>query len=118
KENFELRTMKSQFVESKLLPDPPKGNIKDILLYLIRVIKENFEMKSIGKAFELARDNLRKIVLHLDCMWEMSKLANLYQRKEPNLGLSQKEKKELIEKINSWIESSSSKAIKIGPNYV
>ncbi|MFX1259856.1 MAG: hypothetical protein ACFFAN_18555, partial [Promethearchaeota archaeon] len=25
KENFELRTMKSQFVESKLLPDPPKG---------------------------------------------------------------------------------------------
>lgn len=95
--------MKSREVESKPLPQPPKGDIVEILLYLKKIIEENFEMQSIGKAFELARDNLRKIILQSDYMWEMSKYANIYQRKEASLGLGLKEKRELIKKIDDWI---------------
>ena len=36
----------------------------------------------------------------------MSKFANLYSKfEEPNLGLSQKEKSELLDKVNEWIEN-------------
>lgn len=113
-EKFELRLMKSREVESKPLPQPPKGDIVEILLYLKKIIEENFEMQSIGKAFELARDNLRKIILQSDYMWEMSKYANIYQRKEASLGLGLKEKRELIKKIDDWIsEIQRKKNIKI-----
>ncbi|MFX1259331.1 MAG: hypothetical protein ACFFAN_15865, partial [Promethearchaeota archaeon] len=105
---FELRTLKSEKVESKPLPNPPVGDIKQILLYLKKVIEENYEMCSIGKAFELARDTLRKIsfdstaVQHRN-IWEMSKYANIYLKKEPNLGLPHKDRQELIQMIDNWI---------------
>ena len=36
----------------------------------------------------------------------MGKYANLYSKfEEPNLGLSQKEKNELLDKVNTWIEN-------------
>ncbi|MBA7531102.1 hypothetical protein ES705_23313 [subsurface metagenome] len=43
------------------------------------------------------------MILHSNILWDMSKFANIYQHTEPNLGLSPKEKFELIEKINKWI---------------
>jgi len=102
-EKFELRLIKSRKVESKLLPQPPEGNIVEILLYLKKIIEEDFEMQAIGKAFELARDNLRKIILQSDYMWEMSKYANIYQKKKPNLSLPLKDKEEIIKKVDGWL---------------
>jgi len=107
-EKFELETLKSEKVEFKPLPNPPKADIKQILLYLKKVIEENYEMRSIGQAFEIARENMRQIGVssttsHQKKIWEMSKYANIYVKKEPSFGLPAKEKLELILKIDKWI---------------
>jgi len=107
-EKFEIETFKSEKVASKPLPNPPTADIKQILQYLKQVIEENFEMRSIGQAFEIARESMRQIgvsatTTHQTKIWEMSKYANIYLKKEPNLGLSSKEKQELSQKINSWL---------------
>ncbi len=107
-EKFELETLKSKKVESKALPSPPKPDVKQIILYLRKVINEDYEMRSIGKAFEIARESMRQIGVSATTteqkkIWEMSKYANIYSKKEPNLGLSLKEKQELILKVDTWI---------------
>lgn len=106
-EKFELETLKSEKVGFKPLPNPPVADIKQILQYLKKVIEENFEMRSIGQAFEIARESMRQIgvsatTTHQTKIWEMSKYANIYMKKEPSLGLSLKEKQELSQKIDSW----------------
>ncbi|MFX0030204.1 MAG: hypothetical protein ACFE8B_13415, partial [Candidatus Hermodarchaeota archaeon] len=60
-ENFELETLKSEKVEFKSLPNPPIADVKQILTYLKKVIVENYEMRSIGQAFEIARESMRQI---------------------------------------------------------
>jgi hypothetical protein len=107
-EKFELETLKSKRVESKLLPNPPKPDVKQILLYLKKVIDEDYEMRSIGQAFEIARESMRLIGVSATTteqkkIWEMSKYANIYLKKEPNFGLPLKEKQELLRIINKWI---------------
>ncbi len=105
-EKFVLRTLKRPIVESKPLPQPEKNDVFIILLYLKEIIEKDYDIQSIGKAFEIARDKLRKIILQSKFMWEMGKYANLYSKfEEPNLGLNQKEKNELLEKVNTWIEN-------------
>ncbi|MFX1409905.1 MAG: hypothetical protein ACFFA6_06115, partial [Promethearchaeota archaeon] len=107
-EAFELDTLKSENVEVKPLPSPPKADIKQILLYLKKVIEENYEMRSIGHAFELAREIARQMsvsssTLHQKKIWEMSKYANIYIKKEQGFGLSEKEKGDLIRKLDEWL---------------
>ena len=106
-EKFELETLKSEKVEFKPLPNPPIADVKQILTYLKKVIVENYEMRSIGQAFEIAREGMIQIGIsttttHQTKIWEMSKYANIYEKKESNLGLSLKEKQELSNKIDSW----------------
>jgi hypothetical protein len=106
-EKFELETLKSEKVEIKPLPNPPIADVKQILTYLKKVIVENYEMRSIGQAFEIAREKMREIgvsatTTHQTKVWEMSKYANIYVKKEPKLGLPVKDKQELSQKIDSW----------------
>ena len=94
-EKFEIETLKSEKVASKPLPNPPTADIKQILQYLKQVIEENFEMRSIGQAFEIARESMRQIgvsatTTHQTKIWEMSKYANIYLKKETNIGFSSK----------------------------
>jgi hypothetical protein len=107
-ESFELNTLKSEKVEFKPLPAPPIANIKEILKYLKKVIDGDYEMRSLGQAFEVAREALRQIgvsatTLHQKKVWEMSKYANLYLKKEPGLGLAIKEKSDVARKVDDWI---------------
>jgi hypothetical protein len=106
-EKFVLRIDKSDKVESKPLPMPPAGeDIGEIFLYLKYVIEENFEMISVARAFGLARDCLpgRFRIANPRYTWEMSKIENLYNKKPPLHGLPAKEREELLEKVNNWIE--------------
>ncbi|MHA1149779.1 MAG: hypothetical protein ACTSR8_16205 [Promethearchaeota archaeon] len=114
-ENFELRLMKSTKVKSKTLPAAPEGDIEEIMLYLQYVIEEEYEMQAIGEAFDRARDNLRKIVLQASYLWDMSKMANLYKKKPPGLGLPLKEKVQLLRKIEGWIGTIGSEILKGQP---
>ncbi|MFX1499545.1 MAG: hypothetical protein ACFFDH_01120 [Promethearchaeota archaeon] len=107
-ETFEIETLKSEKVEFKILPDPPKADVTQIFLYLKKIIQENYEMRLIGQAFEIARETMRQIGVdstktHQAKIWEMSKYANIYLKKEPNFGLPIKEKQELIQKVDSWL---------------
>jgi len=100
---FEIRTMKRPTVELKPLPNMPTSNTLDILLNVKEIVNKDYDLRSIGKALETARDYIKSMILHSNILWDMSKFANIYQHTEPNLGLSPKEKYELIEKINEWI---------------
>jgi len=107
-ESFELDTLKSASVGVKPLPPPPKADIKQILLYLKMVIEENYEMRSIGQALELARESARQLgvsatTLHQKKIWEMSKYANIYVKKEPGFGLPEKEKVDLARMLDKWL---------------
>ncbi|MFX1570236.1 MAG: hypothetical protein ACFFCV_17900 [Promethearchaeota archaeon] len=107
-EKFELETLKSKKVEFKPLPNPPNPSFKEIFIYLRNVIDGDYEMRSIGQAFEIARESMRQIGVSATTteqtkIWEMSKYANIYTKKEPNFGLPLKEKQELLQKVNEWI---------------
>ena len=107
-EKFEIDTLKSEKVEFKPLPDRPDADIKQILFYLKRVIEENYEVQSIGRAFEIGRESMRQLGVaatktQQNKIWEMSKYANIYSKKELGYGLSIREKQELIQKIEEWL---------------
>ncbi len=112
-DKFELRTMKRSFIDFKPLPTIPIDNILDILITVKKIVEEDYDIQSIGTAFGIARDNIKKKVLHLNYLWDMSKYSNMFQRTEKNLGLSEKEKKELLEEIDYWIKLSEKNEYKI-----
>jgi len=103
-ENFELRTMKRPFIATKPLPYIPHENPLESLVSLKKVVEENYDIQTIGSAFEIVRNSIKKEVLHINYLWELSKYANVYQRAEPNIGLSSKEKTELLRDIDNWIK--------------
>ena len=107
-EAFEIDTLKSETVEYKPLPPLPEADIKQILRYLKTVIEENYEMCSVGQAFEFARERARQMgvsatTLHQAKIWEMSKYANIYIKKESGYGLPEKDKIDLIRKVDKWL---------------
>jgi flagellar biosynthesis GTPase FlhF len=112
REDFELRILKNPKVEIKAVPNAPTGDAEEIFYYLKYVLEENFDMPSIGRAFEMARDNLRKISLQSELdkkpyqneMWEMSKTSNIYQKEKAGYGLNERDKTAVLEKVDSWIE--------------
>jgi hypothetical protein len=108
-ENFELRTMKRPFIETKPLPYIPYENPLQTLTTLKEIVEENYDVRTIGRALEITRNNIKKNVLHVNYLWELSKYANVYQKIEPNLGLSLKEKTELLRDIDNWIKTTIQK---------
>ena len=102
-EEFKIRTMKRPTVELKPLPTIPTSNSLDILLAIKNIVNQDYDVRSIGRSIEIARDYIKSMILHSNILWEMSRFANLYQRAEPNVGLSSKEKDELLEQIDKWI---------------
>ncbi len=109
-EEFELRTERHPFVEFKPLPFIPQNNPLEILLTLKRMVEEDYEIRTIGKALEIGRDQIKKKVLHhVNYLWNMSKYVNLYQKTKPNTGLSLNEKTEVLKDINDWIKITHEK---------
>lgn len=104
REHFEPRFLERPTVKIKQLPQIPMRNIIEILSTLRTIVEEDYDIRSIGKAFDMGRDYIKSMVLHQNFLWDMSKLANIYQRAQLNKGLSSKEKYELLEKIDNWID--------------
>ncbi len=108
-ENFELRTMKRPFIEIKPLPLIPHENPLEILITLRKIVEEDYDIQTIGRALEIVRNNIKQKILHVNYLWELSKYINVYQRAEPNIGLSSKEKAELLRDIDNWIKITKQK---------
>ena len=106
RDHFEPRFIERPTVKKKSLPQIPMTNIVETLLILKKIVEDDYDVRSIGKAMEIGRDYIKSMVFHLNFLWEMSKLANIYQRAQLNKGLSAKEKYELLEKIENWIDIS------------
>jgi hypothetical protein len=106
-EEFKIRSMRRPIVELKTLPIIPTSNSLEILLTIKSIVNQDYDIRSIGRALEIARDYIRSMILHSHVLWEMSRYVNLYQKVEPNVGLSSKEKFELIDKIEKWINLMS-----------
>ncbi len=75
------------------------------------MVEEDYEMCTLGEAFEIARESMRQTgisstIAHQKEIWQMSKYANFYNKKEPNLGLPPKEKEEIMRKIDIWLLKS------------
>ena len=87
----------------KSLPIIPTSNSLEILRIIKEIVNQDYDIRSIGRAPEIARDYIRSMILHSHVLWEMSRYVNLYKKVEPNIGLSSKEKFELGEKIEKWI---------------
>ncbi len=103
RENFQLRKMQRSATDKKVLPECPQGNVEEIFLYLKYVVDENFDMPSVGKAFEVARESIRKISLQSKYLRLMSRWANQYSLKQAGLSLSPKEKEVVMHDIDGWI---------------
>jgi hypothetical protein len=99
--------MKRPLVDVKILPSIPTSNSLEILLVIKEIVEKNYDIRSIGRALEIARDYIRSMILHSNVLWEMSRYVNLYLRAEPNFGLSSNEKFELLEQIEKWINLMS-----------
>ncbi len=100
---FKIRTMKRPTVWAKPLPIIPTRNSLDILLVIKDIVNQDYDIRSIARALEIARDYIKSMILHSNVLWEMSRYVNFYQNVEPNKGLSSKEKLELTEQIEKWI---------------
>ncbi len=103
RESFQLRKMQRSATDKRTLPECPQGNIEEIFLYLKYLVDENFDMPSVGKAFEIARESVRKISLQSKYLRLMSRWANQYSLKQAGLSLSPKEKEVVMHDIDGWI---------------
>ncbi|TFH28101.1 MAG: hypothetical protein E4G98_05590, partial [Promethearchaeota archaeon] len=77
---YQLENKKNPTVVSRKLPPMPKKSVKKILLHLQQIIHDTYEMKLIGEAFGEARDIIKKLAFHTDFVWEMSTIANAFER--------------------------------------
>ena len=100
---FKIRTMKRPTVFAKQLPIIPTSNSLDILLVFKDIVNQDYDIRSIARALETARDYIKSMILHSNVLWDMSRYVNLYKKAEPNIGLSSKEKEDLLEQIERWI---------------
>jgi chemotaxis protein histidine kinase CheA len=103
---FKLRIDKSENVKVKSLPLPPTDDIEKILLYVKQVIEQDFDMPSIGRALGLARDSIKNLypVEYSTIKWELSKWANIYEKKEHFLGLPIRDKEDLLKGVGKWLK--------------
>jgi len=103
-EKFELKILKQEPVVYKPLPPLPKGDMEVVLTYVKEVVEDKFTCYQVGDACEQAWDAIRNLVLHSDLNWELSTLANYYHKqKGTNLGLSGRDKADILGKLNMWI---------------
>ncbi len=102
---YKLEIMKNPVAPSRDLPPMPQKSVKEILNYLQKIINEKYEMKRIGEAFGEARDITRKLAFHTDFVWEMSKIANAFEKSDLGLGLNPKDTENTLLKIEDWIKA-------------
>jgi hypothetical protein len=105
-ESFELREFTHKKAKSRPLPEIPTNNIVQILETIEKMVKEDYSILDIGKTIEVARDNIRKITLHTDFMFEMGKYANMYSKSEPQIAFNHKEKERFLEVVHEWVKTA------------
>lgn len=100
---FQIRSQQRPTVHTKDLPDAPKRDIEELLVYLKWVVDEKFDLPTIAKAFGMARDNLREIQINHPYIFPISRFYNKYQLEEAGQGLSPREEEEISRAVETWL---------------
>jgi hypothetical protein len=103
RETFEFSKLQKNTVEEKSLPPDPEEELEVIFRYLEDVINQNYDMKSIGNAFEIARAKVQNMNRQSKYIWSLSKYMNKYILKNQGIGLSEKEKEFVLNDVDSWL---------------
>jgi hypothetical protein len=110
-EKFELRNAQNPTVKHKDLPKVPEiadneKNLKkvpELLLFMKTIAEQDYEMCEVGRACELVRDEIRKVVRQSDYIWELSKFANQFIKQPSGFGLSLKDKNRVIDRMKYFV---------------
>jgi hypothetical protein len=111
KPQFELRATQNPTVEERSLPEFPVSEDADkspekiikVLEYVLNLVNENYSMKAIGEACELAWAKLRKILFQSEIIYELNSFTNQFIKQPKGLGLNAKDKAKIIERLTKWI---------------
>jgi hypothetical protein len=103
-------------VPIKLLPQVPSGNIEEILKFILNLVEEDYDMKTMASGFDLGRENLRRLDKSADYVFELSKMVRIYGKQPLGLGLSARDKEKNLEKANLWYEREVNKRLEAERN--
>ena len=104
RETFEFSKMQKTIVQEKDLPPTPENEFESIFTFLEDVISQNYDMRSVGNAFETARVIVQKMDRQSKYIWQLSKYMNKYILKEPGVGLSEHEKQTVYNDVDLWLK--------------
>ena len=105
-DQFELREFAHKKVPTKPLPDIPTNDITEILEVIQKMVNDDYPILDIGKSIAIGRDNIRKITLHTEFMFEMGKWANIYSKKEAGIAFNTREKERFLEIVDGWVKTA------------
>ncbi len=111
KQQYELRATQNPTVEEKPLPEFPVSDDADkspekiikVLEYVLNLVNQNYSMKAIGEACEMAWAKLRKILFQSEIIYELNSFTNQFIKQPKGLGLSNKDKTKITERLTKWI---------------
>ncbi|MHA1730986.1 MAG: hypothetical protein ACTSU5_03540 [Promethearchaeota archaeon] len=104
RETFEIRRQRRERVSEKPLPEAPKGDLEEVLLYLEYVVEENYDVPSVAAAFAKARDSIRESVqFNHPYMFALARVANRYQLGPAGVGLNAREREEVLGEVGRML---------------
>ncbi|GAB4326822.1 MAG: hypothetical protein Kow0069_33560 [Promethearchaeota archaeon] len=104
RESYQLRRLERPDVPAKTLPDSPRRDLEEILLYLKWVVEEDYDLPSVAAAFDMAREAIRDFNLNYVHLRELSRVHNRFRAGPAGKGLSVKEKEEVSRDVDAWLE--------------
>lgn len=104
-DKFELRIFEKKLAEDRTLPPMPTDEPFTILNYLEQLVKSNYEMRKMADLFDEGRKNIEKTMFYTDFLSEMSKIADMLRKADPELTLNKYNREHILKKISNWKSS-------------
>jgi hypothetical protein len=104
-DKFELRIFAKKQAEDRTLPPMPTDDPFKILNYLEQLVKSNYGMRKLAEPFDKGRENIEKTMFYTDFLSEMSKIADMLRKADPELTLNKFNRENILKKISNWKSS-------------
>jgi len=104
-EKFELRIFEKKPAEERTLSPMPTDDPFKILNYLEQLVKSNYEMRKMADLFDEGREEIEKTMFYTDFLSEMSKIADMLRKADPELTLNKFNRENILKKISNWKSS-------------
>ena len=108
---YEIASNVNPKVQIKTLSPIPSGNTEVLLQFVLRIVKDDYDMPTLAQGFDLCRENLRQLDRSADYIFELSKMALLYGKQQAGLGLNLRDKERILEKTTFWYDREVNKRL-------